>query len=854
MGEVYKARDTRLDRLVAIKILRSDAPISTESRERFEREAWAISRLSHPRVCALFDVGQVDGTSYLVMELVEGETLSARAAKGAMPIPQVLRIGSEIADALAAAHRQGIVHRDLKPANVMITSSGVKLLDFGLAKGLERREPDSAGDAATVAGPVTAEGTWIGTAPYMSPEQLLSKPADERTDVFAFGAVLHEMVTGRRAFEGDTISQITSAIIHTDPAPASSLRAGIPAALNRLITECLAKEPDRRWQNAHDVALQLAAIDDSAGQAGAVLQTSRVAWMGWAAAALAVLVAGAAVLWPGERALPARGQVALELLPPAKGTYASSFDTVTFAVSPDGGEFAFVVRAASDSQVWRRRLASFDASPIPGTEGATSVFWSPDGRSIAFFARGELKRLELDSGAAVPICPVPQAVGITGTWGSDGRILFAAVEGKAIYSVATAGGAPSVVRKPDEAQGESKVAFPAFLPDGRRYLYYLRMKDGTGSLMIGEPGQASKRVMPMDSNVAFVEPNQLVFARGGTLMGQAFDPATGQTAGEPFAIAPVVRFFLTTGVATFSASRSGSIVYQSSRDTARLAWVDRSGHLVEQVGTPGTYLDLWLEPSGQEALLSRGLPATGTWDVWSLDLVRGTETRLTVDDAGTEFAPLLPAGGQSLIYSAPRGGTPKLIRRDLATGRDEVMLPGPMFQNGEDVSADGQLLAYSERTEAGPFNLWVLPLTGPPRPRRLRPSPFHQEGLRFSPDGRYYTFTSFESGRKEAYVASMSGGAAMRVSKDGAEAARWNRDGREILYLSGENRIVSVPVLTTPALELGAPVTLFAAGSRGWVSFDVAPDGKRLLALIPEVVADEQPLKAILDWSAPGRR
>jgi Tol biopolymer transport system component len=332
-------------------------------------------------------------------------------------------------------------------------------------------------------------------------------------------------------------------------------------------------------------------------------------------------------------------------------------------------------------------------------------------------------------------------------------------------------------------------------------------------------------------------------------MGQAFDAVNAKTTGEPFVIAPVVRFFLTTGLATFSASRQGAIAFQSSADTSRLVWVDRAGHDVEEVGTPGRHLDVWLAPSGRLALLSRALPATGTWDIWSLDLARGTETRVTVDDVKTEFGGLLLPGGQEMIYSAPQGAAPRLVRRNLATGVHRVLLPGNTFQDVEDVSPDGSVLAYTERTPSGVANMWTMRLSGPPNPVMLRPSPFHQASVRFSPDGRYYTFVSRESGRPEVYLSPMSGGVATRVSKDGAVAARWSRDGRELLYLSGDGRMMSVPVRTTAALDLGAPSTLFGVGPRGWIDFELAPDGQRFLALIPEMVADEQPLRAIVNWS-----
>jgi Tol biopolymer transport system component len=660
------------------------------------------------------------------------------------------------------------------------------------------------------------------------------------------------MVTGRRAFNGDTVSQIASAIMHQDVPPVSSLLPGVPDALSRLISECLAKEPERRWQDAHDVALQLATIANADPGKATVTATSRsrVAALVGAAAALALAALAAVVFWPGRQSSAPPAQLALELAPPAGRTYTSSADTVTFALSPDGSELAFVAAGPNgERQVWRRPLNSFDAKPVSGTNGAVSVFWSPDGRSIGFFAGGQLRRLDLSSGAAVPLCPAPQGAGLTASWSNTGRIVFATVEGKEMFSVSAAGGTVTSEFKPDEAQGEGKVAFPAFLPDGRRFLYLLRMSDGSGWLMVRELGQPPRRVMPVDSNVVFAEPDQLVFAKGGTLMGQAFDPVGAAIIGEPFAIAPAVRFFLTTGLASFSASRHGSIVFQPLRDTSQAAWVDRTGQLVAEVGAPAQLLDLWLAPSGREALLSRALPATGTWDVWSLDLVRGTETRVTVDDVRTEFGGLLLPGGQDLIYAAPQGGAPRLVRRNLATNVDHVLLPGIAFQGAEDVSPAGDVLAYTERTKSGVSNLWTLKLSGAPSPVLVRPSPVQQYGFRYSPDGRYYSFISLESGRAELYASAIAGGVATRVSKDGASAARWSRDGSELLYLSLDGRMESVPVRTTPALNLGAPSTLFGVGPRGWLDFEVSPDGKRFLALIPEVVANEQPLKALVNWS-----
>ena len=852
MGEVYKARDTRLDRQVAIKVLRSDLAASTESRDRFEREAWAISRLSHPRVCALYDVGHVGDRFYLVMELIEGEALSARSAKGPMPIAEVLRIGAEIADALHAAHRQGIVHRDLKPANVMITSAGVKLVDFGLAKGVEGAPvTDPAGDPLTAGAPLTAEGAWLGTAPYMAPEQLLGRPVDARTDMFAFGAVLFELVAGRRAFAGATAPAIVSAIIHEDPPPVSSVRPDVPPALDRLIAECLAKDPDRRWQNAHDASLQLAAIQARQESVTIAPGSARRTLL---VGALAAAVIGMAVGWglrPGDRGAPPVARVELQIIPPERTTFSHSYDAVTFAVSPDGTELAFVSSEPKGvRRAWIRSLTALSSKPIAGTDGATSVFWAPDGQSVGFFASGVLKRADLVSGVAVPIGDVRERGTMTATWSPAGEILFASAEGDAIFTVSTSGGPASPLVTPDRSHGEARLLFPSFLPDGRRYLYLLRLLDGGAWIMLGEAGRPARRLLEAHSNVTFVDPGFLVFSREGTLVAQRVNPDDWTPVGESIAVASSVRFFLATGSASFSASRSGVIVYQSDRDRSHLAWVDRSGREMEAVGSPAEGLDVRISPDGRTALLTRALPSTGTLDIWSLDLGRGTETRLTLDDVGTETYPVLLPGGQEVIFSTPRGNAPRLVRKNLITSQESVMVPGVRFQIADDISPDGRLLAFNERTDRGTTNLFTLPLSGAATPSALRSSPFFEFGLRFSPDGHYYSFVSNESGRPEVYLAPMSGGTKVPVSKGGASTARWSRDGGELFYLSTDRRLMAVPVRTSPSLELGTPVPLFALDDRSWSDFDVSPDGRRFLALIPDLVADEQPLKAILNGLA----
>ena len=533
MGEVYKARDTRLDRTVAIKILSTSMSSSSEARRRFEREARIISQLSHPHICALFDVGEApdpesrlataEPVQFLVMELVEGETLAERLARGALPLAQALRYGIEIADALDKAHRHGTTHRDLKPANVMVTRSGIKLLDFGLASGtapLLRGATISAVDTAAVPAHLTQEGTIAGTLQYMSPEQLQGQPADARSDIFALGAVLYEMLTGRKAFDAGTPVAIAASILHDEPPPVTSIDAALPPALDPLVRISLAKDPERRWQTAHDIALQLAAIGEQSASRPAQLvtlpdrpRTMRRSWILAGAALLAGVVALLAAVWlrPRPSSSMASLPIRFSIPPPAGGAFSDSVETVGIALSPDGSQLAYLAADASGAQrVWLRPLSAVDARAVAGTEGARTVFWSPDSRSIAFFAGDKLKRLDVPDGAPVTITDVPD-IRAVGTWG-DGQILFSAVPA-GIYRVSTDGGPPALEVAPDPSRNEAGVTFPSFLPDGRRYLYLVRHFDSTGSVMLAGSGQPAREILAVTSNAQYVEPGFLVFSR-----------------------------------------------------------------------------------------------------------------------------------------------------------------------------------------------------------------------------------------------------------------------------------------------------------------------------------------------------
>ncbi len=552
--------------------------------------------------------------------------------------------------------------------------------------------------------------------------------------------------------------------------------------------------------------------------------------------------------------------VRFSVAPPEHGAFGSFIEGPFIAVSPDGSQIGYV---ASDPQggprIWVRSLSALEARPIPGTEGASSLFWSPDGRSIGFFAGPKLKRVDLAGDAAVPICDVSAGGGKSGTWGKGGDILFAGIQSPAIYRVSSSGGEPAEVLRVDPSRGELRMVWPWFLPDGERFLYLLQLRENTANLMLAEPGKRPRALMPMVSAVQYCDPGYLVFCREGTLLGQRFDWKTGGLSGEPFPIAEHVRYFLSSFSAAFALSRTGLLAYQDRDEVSRLVWIDRTGREVGTVGPPGGYKSFSIAPDGRRVFFGRSRPGIGTPDIWSVDLERGVETRIT-SEAGSEMGPLGLRDGRSMVYSAATGGPPQLYLRDLATSKEEPLFPrAGSFQQAQDLSPDGRTLAYVERTERGTFEAWTAPLSSPGKPVPLLQSPFRIAQVRFSPDGRFIAFVSAESGSSEVYVMPYPGpGEKTRVSTAGASLLRWSPDGRELLYLSADQRLMSVPVRTTPALQLGSPTDLFSLKGREWrrafggedFGFGVSPDGKRFLAMIPEVVADELPLTVVLDWTA----
>lgn len=859
MGDVYRATDVRLHRDVALKVLADGGTGSADRIERFLREARVTAALDHVNIVKVLDVGVVAGRPYLVTELLAGETLGARLARGALATEEARRIAGEVAAGLVVAHAAGLVHRDLKPDNVFLTQSGVtKIIDFGIAK--------PTAEAGALDGVATLTGVLFGTAGYLAPEQIRGGAVDGRTDLFALGSILFEMLTGRRAFAREHTVDTLHAILH-EPAPDLPDSADGKPDVAPIVMRLLEKAPNRRFQSAADLEWALAHMAGVSGRptggttvgarvdaAAALSSRGRRAWAGIAAAAAACAVLGAVwvgrAVWFQSSPTDVRQASVEFLVPPPDGArFGNDPERTHLAFSPDGSQLAFIARTSDGmSRIWLRPIASVNARPLSGTDGARSMFWSPDGRSLAFFAGDQLLRLDLPNGTVVRLCEVNAVIGLTGTWGADGNILFGSVRGDVIQGVSTSGGTPTAVLRPDPSLGEVRVNWPWFLPDGRRFLYQSRRRDGTGQVMLGEQGRPSRPLLSAVSNAQWVDPDLVVFARDGTLLAQRVDLATSRIVGEPFPIAGPIAYIYSTARAEFATSRAGHVAYQSRTNISRLVWHDRQGTETEEVGSHGNYQSIRLAPGGDRVLFERYREGLGTPDVWALDLVRGGETRLTTDPA-SETNPLLLRDGVSLVFMADRNGNPpNVFRKSLLTGTEEALAPARQMQAPNDVSPDGRMLAFEQRTPQGNYDILARALDGAGMPTVLLGSSFDEIGLRFSPDGRAAAFLSDESGRYEVYVAPVPAMAPrLLVSAGGGMAPRWNPAGRELIYLSSDGRVVAAPVRTTPSLTLGAPTTLFTVpATESWLDFVMSPDGRRFLSISPVSRGDEQPLTVML--------
>ena len=858
MGDVYRATDVRLQRDVALKLLADAGTDDTQRIERFLQEARVTAALDHANIVRVFDVGVLDGRPYLVAELLDGETLRVRLGCGPLAAEEARRIAGDVAAGLVVAHAAGLVHRDLKPDNVFLTRSGVtKILDFGIAKLTD--------GPAVADGLATLTGVLLGTAGYLAPEQIRGNAVDGRTDLFALGSMLFEMLTGQRAFAREHTIDTLHAILHDDP-PNLLQAAGAPSDLTAIVTRLLEKAPGARFQSAADLEWALVHIARTPAAPSAPETSARglvtvrparvrgraVAAIAAAAVAAIGLVGIGIAVWSrpvsDARPIPVRFSIS----PPPGNRFQSDVERTHFAFSPDGSQLAFIAGVSGGVQrVWLRPVSSVEPRPLTGTEGATSLFWSPDGRALAFFTGNKLKRLDLPDGAAVPLCDVAEGIGLTGTWGADGEILFASVEGDAIMGVSTRSGTPTALISPDPSRGEVRVNWPWFLPDGRRFLYLSRRRDGSGQLTIGERGRPSRLILSAVSNAQWVDPDYLVFVRDGILVGQRFDIETARALDESFSIAEPIEYNYSTARAEFATSRTGNVAYRSLTDPTRLTWSDRRGAKIGEVGSPGNYQSVRLSPDAGRVLVDRMQPLIGSPDLWLLDLVRGGETRLT-SDLTSESYPLWLRDGLAVVFMADRGGPPRLFRKNLITGAEDALLPAGRHQRAADVSPDGKTLAFEQRTPLGNYDTLTLSLDAPGEPSILLGSRFDEIQLRFSPDGHAVSFLYDESGRYEVYVAPFPVMTPrLRVSAGGGHSPRWNPAGRELFYLANDGHFIAVPIRTTPALELGPASTLFAVSDRAsWGDFAVSPDGQRFLSISSESRGSEQPITVVLNWPA----
>ena len=864
MGEVYRALDTRLERSVAIKILPAHFSTDPVRRQRFEREAKTISSLNHPHICVLHDIGAQDGIDYLVMECVEGETLAKRLEKGALPLEQVLKYGTQISDALDKAHRRGVVHRDLKPSNIMLTATGAKLLDFGLAKPSSPVASTATPTDLTRDSLATEQGTVVGTFPYMSPEQLEGKELDGRSDIFSLGAVLYEMLTGRRAFGGISQLSVASAILEREPAPISSVKPMTPPALEHVVRKCLAKTLDDRWQSAQDLKGELEWISQTSRDAVAPPLRSRrqfgVLMVGVMLVAV-IALAAPLILWDRQpKLLPKPLMRFAVTLPPGETSPLQTWPAL--AISPDGMQLVYVAGRGESKQLYWRSMERLEVTPLAGTENASSPFFSPDSQWIGFFADGKLKKINLRGGFPTIVCEnVPDDRG--GTWGSDDTIIFAPGPTTGLMRVAASGGTPQVITSPDPGTHERTHRWPEILPGGKAVVftigspdsidYYLDSKIAVQSLETGK-----REILSVQGAFARYDPaGYLVLAQRGGLFATPFDLKRLKVTGPPVRVLDDVAMDASTGAIDFSLSRTGSLSYLPggwSYADMVLAWVDRKGSVLPLSAPARAYLNAHLSPDGKQVAV--GDAGSGSSGIWVYDIPHATIMRLTY---ATDFSPIWTADGKRIAYMEESNRTFAIKWKPAdGSGPEETLISAQNFvQVPMSLSPDGNFLAYT--AVGGPtfsgLRVWILPLQGKREPQEFVRTGSEQGAARFSPDGRWIAYASNETGRSEVYVQPFPGpGGKWQISTEGGRWPVWARNGRELFYLNG-SKIMSVGVTSQPGFTASTPRVLADVplqtssfyGANG--EFDVSPDGENFLFIkAREQNALPSEVRVVLNW------
>jgi Tol biopolymer transport system component len=857
MGRVFRARDTRLKREVAVKALPPDVAADEDRIARFRREAEALAALNHPHIAAIHDVVEAGGSQFLVMEFVDGDTIADRIRRGPMPVAEALRAGAQVAEALEAAHARGIVHRDLKPANIKITPAGeVKVLDFGLAKDLDA-EASQAGrlslaNSPTVAGGGTAAGVILGTAAYMSPEQARGQRVDTQSDVWALGCVLFEMLTGRQSFMGHTVTDVLAAVVRGEP-DWSALPADTPAGVRSLLRRCLQKDPSRRLHHVADARIELeeAQADAGAPMDGATRKrpaSPRWAWV--AMIALGLLAVGLSVaLALALRPVAAPPEMRVEINTPP------STDPIYLAISPDGQKLAFVAAADGISRLWLRSLDGTSTQPLAGTELARAPFWSPDGRSLGFFADGKLKRIDINGGLTRTLAGAP--IGVGGTWSREGVIVFAPAAG-ALLRVPAAGGEAVPATRLDT--GESSHRFPQFLPDDRHFLFYVRGTPEKRGIYLGSlDGSAPRRLLDSDSQGVIAASGHVLFVRQGTLFAQKLTDRLALSA-EPFAVADRVAFDSSLNVAAITASAAGALAYRSGavRGQRQLVWFDRSGTRTGAVGAvdaSGTF-NPDLSPDGRSLTINRTVEFDQ--DVWLIDMARGVLRRFSFDP-GIDQLPVWSNDGTRIVFSSNRKNAYDLYQKPAGgPGSETLLLETSQNKFAMGFSADGRFLLYRNTAENTNWDLWALPLEGDRKPFPVVQTNFQEMMGEFAPDGKWIAYQSNESGQFEIYAQSFPvPGAPLRVSTAGGAQPRWRRDGKELFYIAFDGRLMAAPIKVDARgqLQTGSPVPLFVTHTAGGAvpspqkqQYVVSLDGQSFLINSLTDEASTLPITLVLNW------
>lgn len=876
MGEVYRARDERLGRDVAIKVLPASFAQDPDRLRRFEQEAKATSALNHPNILTVHDIGTHDGQPFIVAELLEGEELRAQLEDGAIAPKKAIEYARQIAGGLSAAHAKGIVHRDLKPENLFVTADGrVKILDFGLAK-LRPQPAMTAGSEVETQRKITDPGTVMGTVGYMSPEQVRGQDLDHRSDIFSFGVILYEMLSGQRTFSGDSAIEVMNAILKEEPPELSETNAKVSPALDKIVRRCLEKKPELRFHSAHDLGFALETLS-SAGHARALAgrsgeETSSIPMgnlpsqhagarayptgrerLAWLAAAVLLLVSLISLPFAVKylRQSPPAALVAgrFTIAAPEKATLIAAPE-----LSPDGRHLVFAATMEGKRSLWLRPLGSLTAQPLPGTEGVYSFpFWSPDSRSIGFVAGGELKKLDLAGGTPQTLCNLPVGVSLFGgTWNRDGVILFSGTAG--IYRIPVTGGEPTLTLRSDQP---SLYRLPVFLPDGRHFLVRRTPTQGTAEIHLAAlDRQATTRLLAADSQARYAN-GHLLFARAGALLAASFDPGSLKLTGEPFVVTDKVRITGNANSGHFSVSDNGSLAYDPNAlaDNQQLTWLDRAGKPLGTVGTAGEYEYPRLAPDGKRVAVARRDPQTRSWDIQVIELVRATSSRLTFD-SGNDRYPVWSPDGSRIAWQAQRDGAFQIYQK-LASGvgPEELLRKEDVFIAPTSWSADGRFLLYSRADPKTILDLWALPLTGDRQPALFWQTPFSELGGRFSPDGRWIAYYSDDQGGNEVYVQTFpASGGKWQISTNGGSQPWWRSDGKELYYVSAGGKLMAVEVKPGGSFEASAPRALFdlatARAIGGGSSYAVAAAGDRFLFVTAREEAASLQFTVVTNWTA----